>query len=161
VRVITLPQCDVRWFEFISISVYGVLAVIDCTDFAGSGAQYWAQKDADGRTLKSLSVLDACCRIILIHKPFFWCIENPVGRLYKYLGKPRMYFNPSDYGDPYTKKTCLWGDFNKPEKNPVEPVRVCRQGSWIQKLDGKSEKTKSLRSITPAGFANAFFKANQ
>jgi hypothetical protein len=28
------------------------------------------------------------------------------------------------------------------------------------KLGGNSEKTKELRSLTPAGFAQAFFEAN-
>lgn len=29
--------------------VYGILAAPPCTDFAGSGAQYWPKKDIDGR----------------------------------------------------------------------------------------------------------------
>lgn len=29
------------------------------------------------------------------------------------------------------------------------------------KLGGKSERTKELRSMTPLGFAKAFFEANQ
>jgi len=44
--------------------------------------------------------------------------------------------------------------------NYVEPVKVCEQGSWLQKLGGKSEKTKTLRSATPMGFARAFYEAN-
>jgi hypothetical protein len=31
-----------------------------------------------------------------------------------------MTFNPNDYGDPYTKRTCLWGEFNTPVRTPVE-----------------------------------------
>jgi hypothetical protein len=161
VRNITLPAQDVRWFEALTEPVYGVLAAVDCTHFAGSGAQYWKEKDSDGRTLEALGVLDACCRIVLIHHPVFWCIENPVGRLKRWLGPSIMYFNPCDYGDPYTKKTCLWGMFNKPVPNPVTPEKVCEQGSWVQKLGGKSERTKTLRSITPSGFAKAFFEANK
>lgn len=60
----------------------------------------------------------------------------------------------------YTKRTCLWGNFNLPEKRRVEPVKVCAQGSWLQKLGGKSEKTKEARSETPLGFARAFAAAN-
>ncbi len=62
-------------------------------------------------------------RIILISNPKFWCLENPIGRLVNYLGKPKMYFHPYEYGDPYTKKTCLWGQFNIPKKHLVEPVK--------------------------------------
>lgn len=54
-----------------------------------------------------------------------------------------------------------WGRFNFPELRPVEPVKVCSQGSWIMKLGGKSETTKELRSNTPLGFARAFFESNK
>jgi hypothetical protein len=161
VRVVTLPGSDVRLFEYPG-RVYGILAAPVCTDFSGSGAQYWTQKDLDGRTLASLAVADACCRVVLMCNPVaFWVLENPVGRLRNWYGPPVMYFNPCDYGDAYTKKTCLWGKFNRPVQNPVEPVRVCSQGSWLQKLGGKSDRTKELRSVTPPGFAQAFFESNK
>ena len=83
------------------------------------------------------------------------------GLLPELLGKPEMYYQPWEYGDPYTKKTCLWGVFNAPAKNPVKPIRSCNQGSWVQQLGGKSERTKLLRSITPPGFAKAFYEANK
>lgn len=64
--------------------------------------------------------------------------------------------------EAYTKKTGLWGDFchNLPTK-PIEPVRVCRQGSPVQIYGGASERTKELRSYTPRGFAEAFAIANE
>ena len=31
-------------------NIQGVLAAPPCTDFSGSGAQYWGIKDEDGRT---------------------------------------------------------------------------------------------------------------
>lgn len=60
----------------------------------------------------------------------------------------------------YTKKTGLWGEFNKPIKKPVDFVKCSPQGSFTQRLGGKSDKTKEERSITPAGFAWAFYDAN-
>jgi len=105
--------------------------------------------------LEGLSVVDACLRIILMAKPKFWALENPVGRLNRWLGKPKMYFNPCDFGDPYTKKTCLWGEFNIPEKTPVEPT----EGSKMHLLPPSGDRNM-LRSITPKGFAKAFFRAN-
>ena len=79
-----------------------------------------------------------------------------------HLGPPKLIFQPHHYGDPYTKKTCLWGNFNPLlPRYDTQPERVCTQGSWLQRLGGSSERTKELRSMTPAGFASAFFTANQ
>lgn len=161
VRVLTLPDHDVRWFEKPKERVYGILAAPPCTHFTVSGAQYWPEKDQDGRTLNDIGIMDACIRIIFINDPVFWALENPVGRMRKFLGDPVLIFDPCDYGDPYTKKTLLWGKFNVPVKNPVESIRYCKQGSWLMQLGGKSDKTKELRSMTPPGFAKAFFEANQ
>ena len=152
---------DIRWLEIPKEQVYGILSAPPCTHFAGSGAQYWKAKDEDGRTLEGLELMGATARFILATNPVFWVLENPVGRLNRWFVKPVMYFHPYEYGDAYTKKTALWGKFNIPKKNPVEPERVCKQGSWLQKLGGSSEKTKTLRSMTPMGFAKAFYEANQ
>jgi len=163
VRIVDFPY-DVRSQYLPTEKIYGILAAPPCTEFAGSGARWWKGK-GDQPLMEALSVVDACLRIILMTNPSFWVLENPVGRLTHYLGKPVMYFNPCDFGDPYTKKTCLWGNFNIPEKNPVEPEFVTsKSGKRFSKLHwytgGKSERTKRLRSITPRGFAEAFFKAN-
>jgi hypothetical protein len=141
-------------------TVDGILAAVPCTDFAGSGARWWADKDRNGSTQKSLELVYQTLKIVDLCMPDFWAIENPVGRLSSLvpeLGKPR-YFQPYYYGDPYTKKTGLWGDFNFPEPtNIVEPT----EGSMMwKKYGGKSERTKTARSETPMGFAYAFFQAN-
>ena len=141
-------------------NIYGILAAPPCTDFAGSGAQYWKAKDADGRTEKSLALIDKTLEIVSWYPSLkFWVLENPVGRLQKLrpqLGKP-WYFQPHWYGDPWTKKTGLYGNFNKNlPRVDVKPD----PNSWIMKLGGKSERTKELRSMTPPGFAMAFFLAN-
>jgi hypothetical protein len=91
-------------------------------------------------------------------------MENPTGRFGRWMGKPQFVFNPCDFGDPYTKRTCLWGNFTIPEKNPVEPVFVIRGGKRFSPIHartgGESARTKELRSITPPGFAQAFYRAN-
>jgi hypothetical protein len=151
---------DIVTYPFIERRrVRGILCAPDCGAFARSGAQYWKAKDADGRTRQAIALVDACLRFVAIYNPGFWSLENPVGRLRRWLGPPRLIFSPCDYGDPYTKKTCLWGTFNIPAKTPVEPIRACSQGSWIQTL-GPSPERASLRSATPLGFAKAFFLAN-
>ena len=153
VRLITLPDHDVRLYQPPD-NVYGVLCAPPCTHLAGSGARWWATK-GESALLESLSIVDACLRIVVVTKPVFWCLENPVGRLVHYLGKPEMYFNPCDYGDPYTKKNCLWGEFNAPIQTPVEPT----EGSKMHRM-GPCSNRQELRSITPPGFAQAFFDAN-
>lgn len=158
VRIITLPENDVLTYEPPE-KVYGILAAPPCTDFASSGARWFAEKDQDGRTIQSMGVLIAVLEIIARSNPqAFWALENPVGRIRRWMHRPALTFHPCDFGDPYTKKTLLWGRFNAPEKNPVEPV----EGSKMWKMyGGKSERTKRLRSVTPPGFAKAFFEANQ
>ena len=154
VRNITLPDYDVRTYKPPK-NVYGILAAPPCTHLSGSGARWWRQKGRKA-LLEALSIVDACLRIILISKPKFWCLENPVGRLSKFLGKPKMYFNPCDFGDFYTKKTALWGEFTFPEKKPVKPKG--KNPIWYMP-PGKKRAEK--RSITPQGFAKAFFEANK
>lgn len=152
---------DVRLFPKLDSPVYGVLASPPCTKFAVSGNR-WKKTPED--YIGALSVVDACLRIILISNPVFWVLENPVGTLHKWLGKPRMYFTPSDYGDPYSKKTCLWGNFNPPGKwFPTKPV-IPPKGSHSMDIHYNitSQKNRSaIRSITPPGFVKAFFEANK
>lgn len=146
--------------DFSFDSVHGILAAPPCTDFAGSGAQWWKAKDEDGRTEESLKLIDKTIEIINWFTPEWWALENPVGRLQKLrpqLGQP-WYFQPFWYGDPYTKKSGLCGKFNKNlPRNEVEPTEGSKM--WL-KYGGKSERTKELRSITPLGFAKAFYLAN-
>lgn len=156
VRVITLPEHDVLTYEPPE-GVYGILAAPPCDHFAVSGARWFAEKDRDGRTVEGMAVLIAVLEIIARCQPVFWALENPVGRIRRWMHKPTLIFNPCDYGDPYTKKTCLWGTFKIPDKTPVEPT----EGSKLWRMfGGKTERTKMMRAITPPGFAQAFFKAN-
>jgi hypothetical protein len=145
------------------LNAHGILAAPPCTDFSSSGAQYWKRKDATGETEESMTLVLAVLVLVEIFNPKWWAIENPVGRLPRIipeLGSP-WYFQPHHYGDNYTKKTGLWGNFNRNlPRNDVEPVKACKQGSWLMKLGGKGDRTKMLRSITPPGFANSFFIAN-
>lgn len=152
--------------------VHGILAAPPCTHFANSGAQYWAEKDADGRTDEMLGIVDAILHIIEECEPMFWALENPMGRLPQLrpqLGdywtfEPWWFAGYLDYptDECYTKRTCLWGDFNRNlMKKPVDPKsNLWADGNHIMKYGGKSERTKELRSITPTGFARAFFGAN-
>lgn len=165
VRLITLPDLDVKTF-IPPKNVYGILAAPPCTHFTNSGAQYWKEKDKDGRTIADTQIITHCLRIVAMARPKFWAMENPTGRFGRWMGEPQLVFNPCDYGDPYTKRTCLWGNFETPKRKPVKPEFLyAKNGDRYSKIHmktgGSSARTKELRSITPQGFAKAFFKANK
>jgi len=158
---------DARLFKKLCEPVHGILCAPVCTEFSAAGARHWAAKEAAGNQglLDGLALVDACLRIVAVHKPKWWVLENPVGRLKDYIGHHRCTFNPNEYAgylddselEAYTKRTCLWGDFVIPKKKEVPPVLGSKMWS---SYGGKSERTKTLRSVTPRGFAAAFFGAN-
>lgn len=172
VRVITLPETDVCTYEPPE-NVYGILAAPPCTHFSIACNRLWKEKDQDGRTIEGLTVLIACLRIIAYSKPVFWALENPVGRMKRFLGKePDYKFLACDFGWPTKKKTYIWGRFEAPEKQEDELERFYK----IEDIDylGKEllmgiphlvktdhSRRAAIRSITPPGFAQAFFEANQ
>jgi hypothetical protein len=146
--------------------IYGILAAPVCTMF--SFARSRAKIPRDLR--QGMELVIPCLNIIwkcrYDHKLAFWCIENPRGYLRQFLGKPVFTFDPCDFGDPYTKKTDLWGYFNIPKKKPVEPEYYISSGKrfppiWGKKVGWDTKECKNLRSITPPGFAKAFFEANK
>lgn len=146
---------DVRLLEVPDVPVHGVLAAPPCTHFAIGGATHWKRKGM-GPVLEGLSVVDACLRFIWATRPTWWALENPHGRLARWLGPPLVWFDPCDYGDPWTKRTGLWGNFTIPEPSPV-PVTVTKRNESIK---GHGEARRTERSVTPPGFARAFFEAN-
>jgi len=154
---------DVRLLKKPAGSVRGILAAPPCTCFAIAGAR-WKRTDAE--MLEALSVVDACLRLVMACAPDWWALENPVGTLKNYLGPPAFYFEPCDYGDAYTKKTCLWGRFKSPKPtNRVEPITVLPGHNridvyWKDQGAKLGKERQQLRSITPKGFAEAFFTAN-
>jgi hypothetical protein len=165
VRLVTLPENDVRNYSPPE-NVYGILSAPPCIYFTNSGAQYWKIKHSDGRTLIGTQIITHCLRIIAMARSKFWAMENPTGRFVRWMGKPNLVFNFYDYGDPYTKRTCLWGIFNQLKKTPVQAEYfIVHNGDRYSlvhwRLGGNTAKTKEIRSITPLSFARAFFEANQ
>jgi hypothetical protein len=165
--------CVQHLLEELGISeVYGLLCGVPCTEFANSGARWFKEKDLDGRTDAAIELVHQTLRTVEFFDPEFWVVENPIGRLpklVKELSVKPFYFNPCDYGkgidgEDYTKKTGLWGKFTPPTVENIGEDRSVfpAQGSKMHKLyGGKSERTKKLRSITPLGFARAFFECNR
>ncbi|HHW1883078.1 TPA: DNA cytosine methyltransferase [Pseudomonas aeruginosa] len=149
------------WFgDFDGLDIYAVLAACPCTEFAISGAKHFAAKDADGRTVAAVELVHQTLRTIEYYRPSVWAIENPVSRIEKLAGLPpwRLAFDPHHFGDPYTKKTLLWGRFNA--DLPIAPVVAIEGSKMHRKYGGRSVATKNARSETPEGFAYGFFMAN-
>lgn len=152
---------DIRLFEYPG-EVHGIIAQPPCTHFAVSGARWWESKGTQP-LLEGLALADACLRFVAVCKPKWWVLENPVGRLVHYIGPHRMTFQPHEYAgyadDPeseaYTKRTCLWGEFNEPVKKDVGNLL----GSKMHNLAPGPERA-AQRSVTPQGFSRAFFQAN-
>lgn len=165
IRVDIKNGIDILTWDYKQIQrdrVAGVLAAPPCTHYTVSCNRLWAEKDADGRTEESNALVRKAIEIRDYFNPLFFGLENPVGRLsalFPELGDP-WYWSPFQFGEPWTKKTGIWGYFNKPKENWVPVIKFAPQGSWSQLLGGKSERTKEIRSITPYGFARAFFEAN-
>ena len=169
VRLITLPEYDVRQYVPPE-NVYCILSAPPCDQFS------FAKTTGKPRQLKSAwEIVKACLNIIAkcnnIDSPYakkttlkFWAIENPNGLLKRFLGKPAYEFNPFDFGDNYKKRTHLWGWFNNPKKNPIVCSNVKFDRMKSKDIHPEYFKTltrKERRSITPQGFAKAFFLANR
>lgn len=172
VRVITLPGHDVLTYGPPK-NVYGILAAPPCTEFS-------IAKGSRPRDLvNAIAVVEACLRIIWHCRATgslkFWAMENPVGLLRQFMGKPSFTFEQWQFGDMQIKPTDLWGYFNIPKPTVSErPAALTKQylngrsnGRGWSKPECPKEyehlnlRRVEIRAITPAGFAKAFFKANQ
>lgn len=189
VRTITLPDHDVlNWRADTLITepiqrggVYGILAAPPCTMFSHARTKAVAPRDLKG----AMDIVRACLEIVAecqyntdtgrkITSLKFWALENPwQGLLPKFLGRPAFIFDPYEFGDGYKKRTAIWGNFNDPIKSPGPMTGAKgRNHEKLTKFDYL--KTKDIypeyygiydrtvrRSITPPGFAKAFYEANK
>lgn len=129
-----------------------------CTHLANSGNRWKADKGLDA-LIEALPLVKRC-RDILQWTGAPWGLENPVGSLSTYWRKPDYTFHPWNFGDPESKKTCLWtgGGFVMPEFKLTERPADCRESVWRMP---PSADRGDLRSVTPKGFAEAVFRANR
>lgn len=153
------PQ-DIRLMEYPG-PVHGILAAPPCRVFCRPGARWWKEWGEAG-LLEGLALIDACLRIVTVCKPQWWALENPPGRLSRYLGPHQYAFHPYHHGDPWTKHTYLWGRFNAPERKPVthEPYPEHLPVGRRDRTSAMSSSHRNQRAETPPGFARAFFEAN-
>jgi hypothetical protein len=161
--------------------VYGIIANPVCTDFS-TAKGFHKQNDI----VSGMFLVEHCQRIIKETNPKFWVIENPFnGRLKQVIGQPDYVYQPWEFGSPWTKKTALWGNFNKPErlykdwnqvpKNEklyIRPGRKKPSLAFMHKsaLNNIEEfypfksfinNDSDFRSLCSQGFAKAFYDSNR
>ena len=162
-------------------NVYGIIANPVCTEFSTANG-FHKERDLE----KGMFLVNHCLRIIKEANPVFWVIENPAnGRLKEFLGKPKLTYQPWEYGSPWTKKTALWGEFQIPPKmyskweqvpkneqlyvRPNRPkpalaflhksaVNLIPEFAWAK---DRIKTDADIRSMCSAGFASAFFQNNR
>lgn len=131
-----------------------------CTHTAVSGSR-WFQDKGLRKLIDSLELFYTSIKLAEWLKcPYL--IEHPKSVISTHWRKPDYKFHPYEYGDPYTKHTCLWvgNGFVMPPKTPVEPY----EGSRMQKralLRHIAKDRQEARERTPIGFAKAVFEANK
>lgn len=152
-----------RHGEIITAGYHMVFAFPPCTDLAISGARWYRDKGL--RALIDALELVEACRLVCEASGAPYMIENPVGQLSTYWRKPDHAFDPLDFGayvlagEQYTKRTHLWtgGGFVMPAKRPLpesdepNPIHFAPPGP----------ERANFRSLTPRGFAQAVFEANE
>lgn len=121
-----------------------------CTDLAVSGAAWFERKRADGTQRKSIEFFckffDAKCDRIMIENPV--CIISgdyiknfypDLCEKYKLPRKPTQIIHPWQFGDDYSKSTCLW----LKGLEPLKPVTTIKPDlEWFEWTDSKTGKKK-------------------
>lgn len=175
------------WQQVIKLRPAIIFGFPPCTDLAVSGARHFkAKAEANPLYREKAIMLVKLGPTLAEDCGAEWINENPVGILSTHWKKPSYIFDPCDFGgylpendyhpryseyieprDAYLKKTCHWvsDGLRKPIVRPVPYISYSdnagnRFSKQTAKLGGKSLKTKIIRSLTPRGWAKAFFLAN-
>jgi len=81
-----------------------IIAFPPCTHLASSGAAWFEAKRADGRQEAAIDFF----MLFANHPCKKIAIENPVGIMSTKYKKPNQIIQPWQFGDAYSKRTCLW-----------------------------------------------------
>ena len=139
-------QCDVRAL----LTPYTwdmIIAFPPCTDLCVSGARWFQEKRRDGRQQRSIDFFllftDLKCEKV--------AIENPIGIMSTWYGKPSQIIQPWMFGHGETKATCLW---LKNLPNLVPTNIVDGRENRIHRMPPGKNRSKE-RSKTYKGIAEA------
>lgn len=153
-------------------NVYGIIANPPCTMFSVARTNAKTPRDF----IEGMRLVKECLRIIwecqyptkghrLKSNLKFWVIENPAtGALKNFLGNPNYTYSPHEFGADFSKKTALWGLFNKPNKpypNAPKPTGNHVNTIITPMTHRDPYERMNARSICFDGFAKEFFEVNQ
>ena len=120
-----------------------MIAFPPCTHLAVSGARHFDKKKKDGRQKESIKFFKSLTKTSIK----YWIIENPVGIMSTVYKKPNQIIHPYYFGDPYSKKTCLWfskglsnlNHYSKEDKKKDKSVKVTHTnpGEFVTFPSGK------------------------
>ena len=124
-----------------------IIAFPPCTDLCVSGARWFADKQKDGRQQRNIDFFllftDLKCEKV--------AIENPIGIMSTWYGKPSQIIQPWMFGHGETKATCLWLK-NLPNLIPTNIVGG--RNNRIHNMSPGKDRSRE-RSKTYQGIANA------
>ena len=140
-----------------------IIAFPPCTHLANSGARWFNQKIENGQQQQGIDffmlfTVVECAKV---------AIENPVGIMSTVWRKPDQIIQPYQFGDAYSKKTCLWLK-GLPK---LKPTKVTDKGEFVTFSSGKKmpkwysdafrcnpQERAKIRSRTFDGIAQAMAK---
>ena len=145
-------------FDIMDASFDLMIAHPPCTHLAVSGAAWFKYKEVEQREALEFvqRLLDAPINKI--------ALENPVSVISTRIKKPTQIIQPWQFGEPFSKKTCLWLKNLK----PLQPTDIVDKGEYTTYASGRTMPTwyaeawklppaerAKLRSKTFQGIADA------
>jgi hypothetical protein len=155
-------QCDIfKMLENNSdIQIDLLIAFPPCTFLTCTGNRWFINNPA--RWQQRIDAMNFVYKLMNMNIKHI-AIENPVGAISSWIRKPDCIIHPYQFGDAYSKKTCLWLK-NLPALKPTKIVEpIYKEYHSKKNKSGKSKysplwygyKTGYERSITPEGIAKA------
>ncbi len=137
---VTLPD-DVRLWQYHD-KVHGVLAAPPCTVFSRAGQ--WVKRSQE-EMLEAIGVVDACLRLVVVCRPEWWALENPVGTLRRGPGEAEAVLRPLRLRRPVDEEDLSLGRVHPAGQGPRpahrgqldygQPESLARAEAWASLHD--------------------------
>ena len=129
-----------------------ILAFPPCTHLAGSGARYFEEKRKDGRHRQGIEFfckfLECDCDKVVIENPVGIISGNYIKQYFPDIAekynlplKPTQTIHPWNFGDNYSKKTCLWIKGLPPLKPEITEQPELE---WFDYVNWTTQKTSEM-----------------